>query len=96
MRKTEFFRSAMTRAGFRIKPGIHPIVPVMLEEEGRAAEMASRLFDRGIYVVAFGYPVVPRGQARIRVQISALHERTHLETAAGAFAEVGREMGILV
>ncbi len=96
MRNTEFFRSAMTRAGFRIKPGIHPIVPVMLEEEGRAAEMASRLFDRGVYVAAFGYPVVPRGQARIRVQISALHERAHLETAAEAFAEVGREMGILV
>ncbi len=92
---TKFFREGLTAAGFEIKPGDHPIVPIMLYEERVAHEMARRLLDLDIYVIGFSYPVVPRGQARIRVQLSAAHERAHLEKALDAFAKVGQELGIL-
>jgi glycine C-acetyltransferase len=92
---TRFFREGMTRAGFEIKPGVHPIVPIMLYEEKLAHDMARRLLELGIYVIGFSFPVVPRGQARIRVQISAAHERRHLERALEAFAQVGQEFGVL-
>ncbi|MFI5372857.1 MAG: glycine C-acetyltransferase [Candidatus Eisenbacteria bacterium] len=92
---TRFFRDGMTGAGFDIKPGSHPIVPIMLYDERLAHDMARRLLERGIYVIGFSYPVVPKGQARIRVQVSAAHERRHLERAIAAFTEVGRELGVL-
>jgi len=92
---TRFFREGMAAAGFEIKPGVHPIVPIMLYDERLAHDMARRLLDRGIYVIGFSYPVVPKGQARIRVQVSAAHERAHLERAIAAFTEVGRELGVL-
>ena len=92
---TRLFRDGMTAAGFDIKPGIHPIVPIMLGDERLAHDMARRLLDHGIYVIGFSYPVVPKGQARIRVQVSAAHERRHLERAIQAFSEVGRELGVL-
>ena len=92
---TRFFRERMTAAGFEIKPGNHPLVPIMLYDERLAHDMARRLLERGIYVIGFSFPVVPKGQARIRVQLSAAHERAHLERAVSAFAEVGRELGVL-
>jgi glycine C-acetyltransferase len=92
---TREFRSAMTAAGFEIKPGTHPIVPIMLYDEKVAHEMARRLLEQGIYVIGFSFPVVPRGQARIRVQISAAHEPEHLERAVVAFTRVGQDMGVL-
>ena len=92
---TGYFRYAITDAGFDVRPGIHPIVPIMLYEEARAGEMARLLLDEGIYVIGFSYPVVPRGQARIRVQISALHERADLDKAVAAFGGVGRRLGII-
>jgi glycine C-acetyltransferase len=92
---TRFFRAGMTAAGFEIKPGVHPIVPIMLYDERLAHDMARRLLERGVYVIGFSYPVVPKGQARIRVQVSAAHERAHLERAIAAFTEVGRELGVL-
>jgi glycine C-acetyltransferase len=93
---TKYFRSAMTKAGFDIKPGEHPIVPIMLYEAPLAQEFASRLLERGIYVIGFFYPVVAKGQARIRVQISAAHEVEHLDKCIEAFAAVGEELGVLV
>jgi glycine C-acetyltransferase len=92
---TRFFREGLTHAGFDIKPGTHPIVPIMLYDEKLAHDMARRLLDLGIYVIGFSFPVVARGQARIRVQISAAHERRHLEKALAAFAQVGQEFGVL-
>jgi glycine C-acetyltransferase len=92
---TKWFRERMTAAGFEIRPGVHPIVPIMLYDERLAHDMARRLLERGIYVIGFSYPVVPRGQARIRVQISAAHEPAHLERAVEAFAQVGQELGVL-
>ena len=92
---TGFFRQAISAAGFDVKPGIHPIVPIMLYQERLAMEMARRLLDEGIYVIGFSYPVVPKGQARIRVQISAMHTRDDLEKAVAAFARVGRTLGVL-
>ncbi len=92
---TRWFRDAMTAAGFEIKPGVHPIVPIMLYDEKLAHDMARRLLDEGIYVIGFSFPVVPKGQARIRVQISAAHERAHLERAVRAFTRVGQELGVL-
>jgi len=92
---TRYFRDAMTRAGFDIKPGIHPIVPVMLYDAPLAQAFAARLLDEGIYVIGFFFPVVPRGEARIRVQVSAAHEKDHLDRAVAAFARVGRELGVL-
>jgi glycine C-acetyltransferase len=91
---TRFFRAAITAAGFAVKPGTHPIVPIMLFEEKLAMEMARRLLAEGIYVIGFSHPVVPKGQARIRVQVSAAHTREELERACGAFARVGRALGV--
>ncbi|MEM9529660.1 MAG: glycine C-acetyltransferase [Pseudomonadota bacterium] len=92
---TDYFRREMTAAGFDLLPGEHPICPVMLYEAPLAQEMARRLMDKGIYCIGFFYPVVPQGQARIRLQISAAHNREHLDTAIAAFTEVGRELGCL-
>ncbi len=87
---TRWFCRAMTEAGFAIRPGQHPIVPIMLGDARLAHQMAADLLDKGIYVVGFSYPVVPMGEARIRVQISAAHEQAHLEQAVAAFVEAGR------
>lgn len=92
---TRYFRQAMSEAGFDIKPGIHPIVPVMLYDAPLAQRFADRLLDEGIYVIGFFYPVVPKGEARIRVQLSAAHERHHLDRAIDAFIKVGKELGVL-
>ncbi|HEX8357617.1 MAG TPA: glycine C-acetyltransferase [Segetibacter sp.] len=92
---TQYFRSKMTEAGFDIKPGDHPIVPIMLYEATVAQEFATRLLEEGIYVIGFFYPVVPKGQARIRVQLSAAHEQHHLDTANKAFTKTGRQMDVL-
>jgi len=92
---TKYFRSKMTEAGFDIKPGDHPIVPIMLYDAVLAQNFASRLLEEGIYVVGFFFPVVAKGQARIRVQLSAAHEQSHLDKAIGAFTKVGRELGVL-
>lgn len=92
---TKYFRSEMTKAGFDIKPGDHPIVPIMLYDAPLAQQFADKLLEKGIYVIGFFYPVVAKGQARIRVQISAAHDRHHLDKAIKAFTEVGRELGVL-
>jgi len=89
------FRDGMTKAGFRLVPGEHPIVPVMLGDAKLASTMADRLLAEGIYVIAFSYPVVPRDQARIRVQLSAAHEPSQVDRAVAAFAKVGRELGVV-
>jgi len=89
------FRTAITKAGFDVKPGSHPIVPIMLYDEKRTVEMARRLLDEGIYVIGFSYPVVAKGQARIRVQLSALHEKEDLQQAVAGFARVGAALGIV-
>lgn len=90
-----FFRRELTALGFRLVPGDHPIIPVMLGEAQLASTMADRLLQEGVYVVGFSYPVVPQGQARIRVQMSAAHDKSQLERAVGAFATVGRELGLI-
>lgn len=92
---TRYFREAMTTAGFDILPGEHPIVPIMLYDAPLAQEFAARLLEEGIYVIGFFYPVVPKGKARIRVQISAGHEPEHLEKAVAAFTKIGRELGVI-
>ncbi|HYG17326.1 MAG TPA: glycine C-acetyltransferase [Ohtaekwangia sp.] len=92
---TAYFRREMTTAGFDIKPGVHPIVPIMLYEAPLAQQFAEKLLEKGIYVIGFFYPVVAKGQARIRVQISAAHQREHLDLAIAAFTEVGRELKVL-
>lgn len=92
---TRYFRSKMTEAGFDIKAGEHPIVPIMLYDSVKAAQFADALLNEGIYVIGFFFPVVPKGQARIRVQISAAHEQEHLNTAIDAFTRVGKNLGIL-
>ena len=92
---TAYFRNAMTAAGFDIRPGVHPIVPIMLYDARVAQGMAADLLAEGIYVIGFSYPVVPQGQARIRVQISAAHESAHLDRAIEAFTRVGRQRGII-
>ena len=92
---TRWFRRAMTDAGFTIRPGLHPIVPILLGEARLAQRMAADLLEEGIYVVGFAYPVVPQGQARIRVQVSAAHEPAHLERAVQAFVTVGRVHGVI-
>jgi len=94
-RNTLYFRSKMTEAGFDIKPGTHAIVPIMLYDSVLAAKFADALLEEGIYVIGFFYPVVPNGQARIRVQMSAGHETEHLDRAIAAFTKVGRELGVL-
>lgn len=92
---TKYFREKITAAGFDIKPGEHPIVPIMLYEAKLAQEFASRLMDEGIYVIGFFYPVVAKGNARIRVQISAGHDRHHLDKAVAAFTKIGKELNVL-
>lgn len=92
---TLLFRSKMQAAGFTIKPGTHPIVPVMLFEAELAQQFAAKLLDEGIYVIGFFFPVVPKGQARIRVQLSAAHETEHIEKAVAAFTKVGKELGVI-
>ncbi|MGH1434317.1 MAG: glycine C-acetyltransferase [Lewinella sp.] len=92
---TKYFRAEMTAAGFDIVPGDHPIVPVMLYEAPLAQTYANRLLEEGIYVIGFFYPVVPKGKARIRVQMSAGHERAHLDKAIQAFVKVGKELGVI-
>lgn len=92
---TKYFREKMTAAGFDIKPGDHPIVPIMLYEAVLAANFASKLLDEGVYVTGFFFPVVPKGQARIRVQLSAAHEQEHLDKAIAAFTQIGKELGVL-
>ncbi len=94
-RNTLYFREKMEEAGFDIKPGTHPIVPVMLYDAVLSQKMAEKLLMRGIYVIGFYYPVVPKGQARIRVQLSAAHEKEHLDKAINAFVEVGKELGVV-
>ncbi len=92
---TIFFREQMTAAGFDIKPGDHPIVPIMLYDAVIAQKFAAALLDEGIYVIGFFFPVVPKGKARIRVQISAAHEQHHLEKAIAAFTRVGKSLGVI-
>jgi glycine C-acetyltransferase len=92
---TKYFREKMTDAGFDIKPGEHAIVPIMLYDAVLSQKMAEKLLEKGIYVIGFYYPVVPKGQARIRVQISAVHEKEHLDKAIEAFTSVGKELGVL-
>ena len=88
-------REGMTKAGFEIKEGTTPIIPVMLGDAKMASEMAARLLDHDIYVIGFSFPVVPKGQARIRTQMSAAHDSTDIDRAVEAFGEVGRELGVL-
>ncbi len=92
---TTYFREKMTEAGFDITPGVHPIVPIMLYDANVAQEMAAKMLEEGIYVVGFYFPVVPKGKARIRVQLSAAHEQLHLDKAIAAFIKVGKEMGVV-
>ena len=94
-KNTGYFRAGMMKLGFDILPGNHPIVPIMLRDELRTVEMAKAMNALGVFVVGFSFPVVPRGQARIRVQISAAHTREHLDKALSAFEEVGRELGAI-
>jgi glycine C-acetyltransferase len=94
-KNTQYFRKAMTDAGFDIKPGVHPIVPVMLYDAKLSQTFAARMLEEGIYVIGFYYPVVPQGKARIRVQISAGHETHHLDKAIAAFTKVGKELGVI-
>jgi glycine C-acetyltransferase len=94
-RNTLYFRDKMTREGFDIKPGNHPIVPIMLYDAVLSQKMASTLLDEGIYVIGFYYPVVPKGQARIRVQISAAHDKEDLDVAIEAFTKTGKKLGII-
>ena len=90
-----YFREAMTRAGFTLRPGFHPIVPVMLGDARLAQDFAAALLAEGIYVIGFFFPVVPRGEARIRVQLSAVHERDDLDRAVAAFTAIGRRLGVI-
>src|SRR3954469_6648091 len=91
----KYFRGKMTEAGFDIKPGDHPIVPIMLYDAVIAQNFAAKLLDEGIYVIGFFYPVVPKGMARIRVQLSAAHEQHHLDKAIEAFTKIGKELNVL-
>ncbi|MBT9460008.1 MAG: glycine C-acetyltransferase [Burkholderiaceae bacterium] len=92
---TQYFRSAIQAAGFDIKPGTHPIVPIMVYDAVKAQALSARLLELGVYAVGFFFPVVPKGQARIRVQVSAGHERAQLEQAVTAFTQAGRELGLI-
>jgi len=95
MNNALYFREGMTKAGFNIKPGIHPIVPVMLYDAKLSQTMANKLLEEGIYVIGFFYPVVPKDQARIRVQLSAAHTKAHLDKAIAAFTKIGKELGVI-
>ena len=92
---TRLFRERMSAAGFEIKPGVHPICPVMLYDAPLAQRFAERLLEEGIYAIGFFFPVVPKGQARIRTQLSAAHTREQLDRAIDAFVRIGRELGVL-
>jgi glycine C-acetyltransferase len=92
---TRWFRGALKEAGFSPLEGEAAIIPIIVGETARAIELSAKLLDRGVFVTGFGFPVVPEGTARIRVQMSAAHEREHLERALEAFVEVGRESGLL-
>lgn len=94
-KNTTYFREKMTKIGFKIKAGIHPIVPIMLYDAKLAHKMAQQLLSEGIYVIGFSYPVVPKGQARIRVQISAAHSTAQLDQAISAFGKIGKELGVI-
>lgn len=94
-KNTKYFRTKMTEAGFDIKPGEHPIVPIMLYEAVVAQNFAAELLNEGIYVIGFFFPVVPKGQARIRVQLSAAHEQKHLDKAINAFTKIGKKLSVL-
>jgi len=94
-RNTTYFREGMTKAGFKINPGDHPIVPIMLGDAKVAVEMADRMLAEGVYVIAFSYPVVPKGKARIRVQVSAALTTAELDTAIAAFTKVGKKLGVI-
>lgn len=92
---TRYFRQQLAKVGFNISPGDHPIIPIMLSEAALAKQMADRLLELGVYVTGFSYPVVPKGQARIRVQLSAAHQRTDLDAAVAAFKQAGSQIGVL-
>jgi len=92
---TQYFRTQITAAGFDIKPGDHPIVPIMLYDAVLSQQFAAALLEEGVYVIGFFFPVVPKGQARIRVQLSAAHTRAHLDTTIAAFIKVGKQLGVL-
>ena len=94
-RNTRRFRESLTSAGFAIRPGVHPIVPIMLGEAKLAVELSRRLLGEGVYVIGFSYPVVPQGKARIRVQLSAAHSDHHIDRAVAAFTKVGRELKVI-
>jgi glycine C-acetyltransferase len=94
-RNTRFFRAGLDRLGFDVKAGDHPIIPIMVYDADKAQQLAQRLLELGVYVVGFFYPVVPKGQARIRVQMSALHDEAALQAALDAFGEAGRELGLI-
>jgi len=96
MENARYFRERMTAAGFEIKPGLHPIVPIMIGEARTATEMARDLLQEGIYVIGFSYPVVPKGQARIRVQLSADHRTEQIDRAVQAFVDAGRRHRVLM
>ena len=91
---TQFFRTEVSKLGFTVLPGSHPIIPIMLGDAVLAQKMAASLLEKGIYVIGFSYPVVPKGKARIRTQISAAHSREDLEFAIEKFAEAKQELGI--
>lgn len=92
---SQYFRAQMTTLGFDLLPGEHPIIPIMLGDAKLAANMADRLLEEGIYVIGFSFPVVPKGKARIRTQMSAAHSREHIDRAIAAFAKVGKELGVI-
>jgi glycine C-acetyltransferase len=92
---TAYYRAGLTAAGFDLKPGVHPIVPVMLYEAPIAQKFASDLLEEGIYAIGFFFPVVAKGQARIRTQVSAAHSREHLDRAIAAFTRVGKKLGVV-
>jgi glycine C-acetyltransferase len=94
-RNTQYFRTAMAEAGFRILPGEHPIAPVMIGDAALATRLADRLLQLGVYVIGFSFPVVPRGEARIRTQMSAAHSPEQLEQAVHAFRQAGRELNLI-
>ncbi len=95
MENTRYFREEITKAGFDIKPGNTPIVPIMIYDAAKATKFADMMLEEGIYVVGFSYPVVPKGQARIRVQLSAAHEKHHIDRALEAFVKVGKKLGVI-
>ena len=92
---TDLFRTRLDAIGFKTIPGPHPIIPIMLGEAQLATRMANRLLEEGIYVIGFSYPVVPKGEARVRVQMSAVHTRDQLNQALQAFEKIGKELGVI-